>query len=389
MGLGWSDKQCSLTCREQGRVGRAVSSFELSVGAEGAEEFDQPKAIIWSISDPSRQLHRTGSAVSVIPSGPLESTRASLGRSLTAAFAGRNVVDYFSQRELGDVYGALVLRTEDVEKSLKSPRSRFGQDGAQGDADIVFSKAGTTSERLKSARAYVGQLSDQRNTTNTPRSPESARREGFGVQLWRDGARYEGQWTEDAAHGLGRFTFPGGHAYTGEWRHGKSHGLGTWQNRDGQVAYAGEWHEDRQHGLGVETWDGGTSSFGGEFLAGNKQGHGVYARECGTYSGGWRANTMHGPGHYMIDGTSTEMRGHWEQGRIHGPTRCLWRDEGQTYEGQCVGDAFEGFGVLFWVSGSRYEGFWRNGVMHGMGSICEPNGCKTMSRWIDGRTTGG
>lgn len=30
-------------------------------------------------------------------------------------------------------------------------------------------------------------------------------RHGWGVQVWTDGARYEGEWSMDKAHGHGKF----------------------------------------------------------------------------------------------------------------------------------------------------------------------------------------
>ena len=46
---------------------------------------------------------------------------------------------------------------------------------------------------------------------------KTASREGFGIQLWPDGARYEGSWKGDMAEGFGRFTLADGDLYEGEW----------------------------------------------------------------------------------------------------------------------------------------------------------------------------
>ena len=40
-------------------------------------------------------------------------------------------------------------------------------------------------------------------------------REGHGIQLWRDGAKYEGQWMNDQANGHGRLIHADGDSYTG------------------------------------------------------------------------------------------------------------------------------------------------------------------------------
>lgn len=40
-------------------------------------------------------------------------------------------------------------------------------------------------------------------------------RDGFGVQKWPDGAKYEGQWKENKACGYGKFFHVDGDIYEG------------------------------------------------------------------------------------------------------------------------------------------------------------------------------
>lgn len=42
-------------------------------------------------------------------------------------------------------------------------------------------------------------------------------KDGRGAQIWRDGSRYEGQWSQDMANGLGRLIHADGDIYEGEW----------------------------------------------------------------------------------------------------------------------------------------------------------------------------
>lgn len=47
-------------------------------------------------------------------------------------------------------------------------------------------------------------------------------RHGFGVQVWPDGAKYEGYWKSDKAHGKGKFYHVEGDVYDGEWERDKA-----------------------------------------------------------------------------------------------------------------------------------------------------------------------
>ena len=42
-------------------------------------------------------------------------------------------------------------------------------------------------------------------------------RHGRGVQIWEDGAKYDGEWEYDKAHGVGTFYHADGDIYQGQW----------------------------------------------------------------------------------------------------------------------------------------------------------------------------
>ena len=65
-------------------------------------------------------------------------------------------------------------------------------------------------------------------------------REGIGIQLWKDGSKYEGSWKNDKANGYGRLIHSDGDVYTGEWLDDKAHGRGTYEHTDG-AKYIGDW----------------------------------------------------------------------------------------------------------------------------------------------------
>ena len=45
------------------------------------------------------------------------------------------------------------------------------------------------------------------------RNKKTNQRDGLGVQLWPDGARYEGMWKENKCSGKGRMTHANGDIY--------------------------------------------------------------------------------------------------------------------------------------------------------------------------------
>lgn len=53
------------------------------------------------------------------------------------------------------------------------------------------------------------------------------------MQIWPDGARYEGQWVNNRATGKGKFIHVDGDIYTGEWKDDKANGYGVYTHNNG------------------------------------------------------------------------------------------------------------------------------------------------------------
>ena len=68
---------------------------------------------------------------------------------------------------------------------------------------------------------------------------------GYGVFVWEDGRRYEGDYKEDKKHGRGAFYWSDGRIYNGEWANGHQHGFGTYTAADGK-SREGEWFEGKR-----------------------------------------------------------------------------------------------------------------------------------------------
>lgn len=104
------------------------------------------------------------------------------------------------------------------------------------------------------------------------------------MQLYPDGARYEGQFKDGLFHGWGKMSQANGDVYMGEWQNDKATGQGAFYDAAQGVRYKGEWVNDAQHGQGEETWDEGSrTKYTGQFYKGKKQGNGKFEWADGSY----------------------------------------------------------------------------------------------------------
>ena len=61
-----------------------------------------------------------------------------------------------------------------------------------------------------------------------------------------------------------------------------------------------------------------------------------------------------------------------------------------VYIGQLRGTTFHGYGnyASYAVGGTSYEGYWKDGVFHGQGTLTFANGSKLTGEFVDGRISG-
>ena len=82
--------------------------------------------------------------------------------------------------------------------------------------------------------------------------------------MWNDGARYEGTWRRNKAHGkginhfsfhsvtqsiIGKFWHVDGDVFDGQWKNDKANGYGVYTHVNG-AKYEGMWKDDLQDGFG-------------------------------------------------------------------------------------------------------------------------------------------
>ena len=70
---------------------------------------------------------------------------------------------------------------------------------------------------------------------------------GYGVNVWVNGDRYEGFWKDEFPDGKGTYTWAEGSIYQGDWVEGQKHGLATyiWPNGD---RFEGSYKDDKPFG---------------------------------------------------------------------------------------------------------------------------------------------
>jgi len=63
----------------------------------------------------------------------------------------------------------------------------------------------------------------------------------------------------------------------------------------------------------------------------------------------------------------------------------VYQGEWLTLEGQ---DLRDGRGVQIWANGSRYDGFWKEGMAHGRGRLVHADGDVYIGDWKHDKTHG-
>ena len=95
---------------------------------------------------------------------------------------------------------------------------------------------------------------------------------GFGIQTWKEGAKYVGLWEKNIAQGLGIYFHDDNNFYKGEFIEDKANGYGIFKDSNGLI-YEGDWKNDFQNGIGTEKWSD-SAEYDGEYFNGKKHGIG-------------------------------------------------------------------------------------------------------------------
>ena len=72
--------------------------------------------------------------------------------------------------------------------------------------------------------------------------------------MWESSQKYIGDWRDNCKEGFGIQFYKNGDKYEGMWAVDKRHGQGTyWKNEGSKLRreYTGDWYEDKKHGRGT------------------------------------------------------------------------------------------------------------------------------------------
>ena len=117
--------------------------------------------------------------------------------------------------------------------SLRSTQGADWTDADQQKLMIMVEEEGldyVEEQRLKQDKTsvYTGYLD------------RSNKRKGWGRKVFKNGDKYEGEWSNDKANGKGRYEHADGDVYKGFWKDDKAHGYGLYTSSSGS-SYLGDW----------------------------------------------------------------------------------------------------------------------------------------------------
>jgi hypothetical protein len=175
-----------------------------------------------------------------------------------------------------------------------SAQSALGYPGAFApdfSSDLGRKKFGFSREEIDATAYYEGQFKlYQRSGQGTLHFPETGAKyvgqfsddafHGEGYRVWADGSEYHGQWVHGQKHGKGEFVSPENLKYTGQWESGRRHGHGRQEYANGDH-YDGWWFNGMCSGLGVYHFADG-SRYEGAWANGRYDGTGVLIKADGS-----------------------------------------------------------------------------------------------------------
>ena len=166
-----------------------------------------------------------------------------------------------------------------------------------------------------------------------------------------NGSTAVGEYREGLPHGRLASTLPNGQTYECEFEHSVVDPL-TCKFYSGPPSWA-----EKE----------GDESFGPEWIL-------VENQPCHTWA----------PGEHS--GVTVTWSGDCVDGKISGEGREVWSDpEGEwVYEGTMWAGKSHGWGTSVGPDGTRYEGEWRDGYVHGRMTITDPNGDSRTCEYDEG-----
>ncbi|MCB0446432.1 MAG: hypothetical protein KDD03_02780 [Gelidibacter sp.] len=120
------------------------------------------------------------------------------------------------------------------------------------------------------------------------------------------------------------------------------------------------------NGFAVQTFENG-DNFTGNFVNGKKDGYGIYnwVATNTQYYGEWKDDKINGYG-YLVVNNETTQAGIYTNGKI---TTDLFVDyKNKKLSNNCLGNCYNGYGVIKYDNGDGYTGFFLNGNPYKVGN---------------------
>ena len=155
-----------------------------------------------------------------------------------------------------------------------------------------------------------------------------------------DGSQYCGEWRNNRKEGKGVQVYRNGNKFDGFFANDKRHGQGSFFVKRGtrlRLQYSGEWSEDKKHGLGTYHFESG-NRYEGSWEHGVIQGWGImYYENEDRYEGDWVDNKRNGTGTlYLANGD--RFQGNFSDDKKEGPGTYYYVSKNQRLDGEWVND---------------------------------------------------
>jgi len=131
--------------------------------------------------------------------------------------------------------------------------------------ELIAEKAHLCAAEAKKAQVKAIKAAKTAREINTSKN--------YGVCVWNDGRKYEGEWKNRTISGYGVYTYNNGTKYEGEWKDSmrNNYGVCIWNNG---VKYEGMYKEGKRNGYGINTYFN-NSTYEGEYKDDKRNGYGI------------------------------------------------------------------------------------------------------------------
>jgi hypothetical protein len=175
--------------------------------------------------------------------------------------------------------------------------------------------------------------------------------------------------------GRGVFVYPSGAKYTGEFKKSEIHGKGVCLYSDGS-RYEGDWANRYPDGKGTKFFKDGSKLTGTWKKGVLMDGQEVKANGATLVAKGKQ------------DGDGTTIQSGCINGDCENGQGTYAYPDGSKYDGQFSKGKIHGWGTFIYTNGDKYVGAFQDNIAHGKGTIFHANGTQTTGEWKEGEYMG-